>query len=69
ELERDGAFLTGYTGPATVNFEMLDAVDIRFNRLILYRGNVLHCALFDGARLESDPRTGRLTANSFVRPR
>ncbi|EGF91517.1 histidyl-tRNA synthetase, class IIA [Asticcacaulis biprosthecium C19] len=69
ELDRDGDLLTGYTGPQTPNFEITDSVEIRFNRLVLYRSNVLHCALFDGAKLEADVHTGRLTANSFFRPR
>ena len=69
ELERDGDRLTGYAGPQTLNFDMLDSVEIRFNRLVLYPSNILHCALFEGARLSNDPRTGRLTANSFFRPR
>ncbi|ESQ91567.1 hypothetical protein ABAC460_06160 [Asticcacaulis sp. AC460] len=69
ELDREGHLLTGYTGPDTPNFEMTDSVEIRFNRLILYRSNVLHCALFDGAKLDADVRMGRLTANSFFRPR
>ncbi|ESQ84845.1 hypothetical protein AEAC466_07240 [Asticcacaulis sp. AC466] len=57
--------LNGYTGADTPNYTLLEAVEPRFNRLILYRSNLLHCALFDGARLSDDPRTGRLTANSF----
>ncbi len=60
---------TRFAGPDTPNYELLDQADLRFNRLIIYRSNVLHCALFDGARLTDDPRTGRLTANSFFKPR
>ena len=67
--ELETADLTSFTGPDTPNYELLDQADLRFNRLIIYRSNVLHCALFDGARLTDDPRTGRLTANSFFKPR
>lgn len=65
EIERDGQLLTGFAGPDTPNYEMIDHVEMRFNRIVLYQSHVLHCALFDGAHLSDDPRTGRLTANSF----
>jgi len=68
ELETLGNRLTGYTGPDTLNYELLETVEPQFNRLVIYRSNVLHCALVDGARLTDDPRTGRLTANSFFTP-
>jgi hypothetical protein len=42
-------------------------VEARCNRLIVYPACVLHCALFEGARLDADPLTGRLTANSFLK--
>jgi len=61
--------LPTYAGPDTPNFTLFDAVEARFNRLVIYRSAVLHCALFDGATLTDDPRTGRLTANTFVLPR
>ncbi len=63
-----GDRLTGYTGPDTPNYALLETIEPRFNRLVIYRSHVLHCALFDGARLTGDPRTGRLTANSFFTP-
>jgi hypothetical protein len=69
ELDRDGAQLTGFAGPDTPNYEMIDHVELRFNRLVIYRSNVLHCALFDGTNLSDDPRVGRLTANSFFSPK
>jgi hypothetical protein len=67
ELAAQGAALTGFAGPDTPGFTLTEAVEARFNRLIIYPACVLHCALFDGARLSDDPRTGRLTANSFIR--
>jgi hypothetical protein len=69
EIARDGDRLTGFAGPDTPNYEMIDSVELRFNRLAIYRSNVLHCALFYGANLSDDPRTGRLTANSFFSPK
>jgi hypothetical protein len=55
--------------PNTPNYEMIDHVELRFNRLVIYRSNVLHCALFDGAKLSENPTVGRLTANSFFSPK
>jgi len=66
ELEALSDSLAGFAGPETPGYEMTAAVEACFNRLIVYPACVLHCALFDGARLSEDARTGRLTANSFV---
>jgi len=66
ELAGAGDRLNNFTGPDTPNYTMLDQVEAKFNRLIVYRSACLHCALFDGARLSDDPRSGRLTANTFV---
>jgi len=52
-----------------VNYEQIDEAEFVFNRLIIYRGNVLHAALHGKAALSHDPQGGRLTANGFVRPR
>lgn len=68
ELASHAEALNTFAGPQTPGFEMTGSADWRFNRLIIYPSCVLHCALFDGARLNADPRTGRLTANSFIRP-
>lgn len=65
-VAKHGDELTTWSGPQTPGFEMTGQADIRFNRLIIYRSNVLHCALFDGANMSADPRVGRLTANSFI---
>ena len=66
ELIEAGDRLDGFTGPSTPNYAMIDSVEARFNRLIVYRSASLHCGLFEGAHLSDDPRTGRLTANTFV---
>ena len=58
----------GFAGPDTRNYEMIDAVEPVFNRMVIYQSHVLHCALFEGATLGHDPRTGRLTANTFCVP-
>lgn len=55
-----------YTGPQTPYYEPVAQVEAVFNRLIMYRSNGFHSALLNGATLSSDPRTGRLTVNSFI---
>lgn len=48
-------------------FEMIDEVEARPDRLILYRGRQLHSGVIpDPAALSGDPRTGRLTINLFL---
>ena len=47
-------------------FTFLGMVPARFNRLVVYRGSLLHSACINPARsLGSDPRQGRLTVNTF----
>ena len=58
--------LTAFTGPKTPSFTLTERVDFKFNRAVIYPSCALHCALFDGARLDPDPRTGRLTLNTFI---
>ena len=50
-------------------YEQIAEAEPVFNRLIVYRGHVLHSALPGNAPLSRDPANGRLTANGFVRPR
>lgn len=51
------------------SYKRIAEVEPLFNRLIIYRGHVLHAALQGEAPLSRDPARGRLTANGFVRPR
>ncbi len=47
-------------------FELLGMLPARFNRLVAYRGSLLHSAIVNPALgLSSDPRQGRLTITSF----
>ncbi|ESQ75914.1 DUF6445 family protein [Asticcacaulis sp. AC402] len=68
ELETGGARLTRHVSEDTPCFELIDWVPAAFNRLVLYRSNVLHSALIDGVALSDDTATGRLTANLFMLP-
>jgi hypothetical protein len=48
-------------------FEMIDEVEARPDRLVLYRGRQLHSGVIpDPAKLSSDPQRGRLTINMFL---
>ncbi len=50
------------------HYELFEAIDYRPNRLIAYPGSLLHSGLIDPDRdINPDPRTGRLTANFFMR--
>ncbi|NRF70114.1 hypothetical protein HLB44_24205 [Aquincola sp. S2] len=47
-------------------FTFLGMMPARFNRLVVYPGSLLHSACINPARsLNSDPRKGRLTVNTF----
>jgi len=54
-----------YFDDSDEHFELLGVMPARFNRLILYRGSLLHSAIVNPKRLGGDPRTGRLTVNTF----
>lgn len=47
-------------------FERIAEVELKYNRLVVYRSNCLHAADIDSTHFLSDsPRDGRLTLNSF----
>lgn len=57
-----------YIAGDTELFEQVHLVEGRFNRMIAYRGNTLHCAaLGPGFAPLADPAQGRLTLNLFLR--
>ncbi len=49
-------------------FELIGQAEAKFNRLLVYPGNLLHSGLVVPGRLSTDPMIGRLTANLFVTP-
>lgn len=55
-----------FAGAETPGYELIEAVEPVFNRLILYRGHVLHAGLLGQGGGAADPATGRLTANGFI---
>lgn len=57
----------GYPARTSDAFEQIGGIDAAFDRIAVYRSRLLHSGLIpDPARLSSDPRTGRLTANIFL---
>lgn len=59
----EGAYLKG----SNDQYELYHRIEYRPNRLAVYPGCLLHSGLVNpGIDVNSDPRTGRLTANIFV---
>jgi hypothetical protein len=68
-VETAQAELAAAQGEEMANYDLIAEAESVFNRLIVYRGHVLHSALPGMTSLSRDPAKGRLTANGFVRPR
>ena len=55
-----------YFDDSTAQFSFLGMIPARFNRLVVYRGSLLHSACVNPQiSLSSDPLAGRLTVNTF----
>ena len=68
--KRESAALAGYTNASNAHFEQIAAVEAAPDRLVIYRGCLLHSGIIPSAMtFDSDPRTGRLTANFFLQAR
>ena len=68
--QRETTTASGYIHGSNAAFEQTGAVEAAPDRLIVYRGRLLHSGIIPpGATLETDPRKGRLTANLFVHGR
>jgi hypothetical protein len=69
DVARHGLPPAVYIGDGAPVFEEIATFEPVFNRLLLYRGNVLHCSRMRNAHaLNADPRLGRLTVNLFLQP-
>lgn len=67
ELAASGEPPQTYPG-ASPHFEETARFECVFNRLLVYRGNLLHSGLIpEGMPLSDDPAEGRLTLNTFFR--
>lgn len=70
DFNRHGEPETGYIAGDTAVFARTAEIRPAWNRALIYRSNLLHCAaIADGARLSADPRHGRLTIASFLTAR
>ena len=60
--------LTGYTNASNAHFEQIGRIDAVPDRLVIYRGALLHSGIIPpDMNFSADPRQGRLTANLFIR--
>lgn len=67
DTTRHGLPAAGYIGADSPLFARIGLVEGLFNRLVIYRGNQLHCAsLPPGFVPVADPLQGRLTLNLFL---
>ena len=67
ELQGPHAPAAAYINGDTPLFEQIDEQDGTFNRLLVYRGNSLHSGCIGAGFVpDPDPRTGRLSINSFI---
>jgi hypothetical protein len=55
-----------YFDKSSETFTFLGMIPAKFNRMVIYRGSLLHSACINPAiSLDPNPRTGRLTVNTF----
>lgn len=67
DIARHGLPDAGYIGADSPLFEQIALVEGRYNRMVIYRGNQLHCASLPPAFMPADdPLKGRLTLNLFL---
>jgi hypothetical protein len=67
DIEINGP-LPGYINASNRLFEQTAAFEAKFNRLLIYRSQVLHAGMINAnTKLDPNPRVGRLTTNTFVR--
>ncbi len=56
-----------YISADTPMYEQIASFEGQFNRALIYRGHVLHCAQLPvGVSYSASPRVGRLTVNTFL---
>jgi hypothetical protein len=59
---------SGYIIASNAHYEQIACIEGVCDRLVIYPGNLLHSGLIGRAEpLSTDPRTGRLTTNIFIR--
>lgn len=67
QMKANGLPAAKYIDSSTDHYELIEEIEYRPNRLVIYPGNLLHSGLVQPDRdIGWDPRTGRLTANLFI---
>ena len=70
DLQQYGLPVPSYIAGDTAIYERIGSVAGLFNRAVLYRGNLLHCAdISADTQLVTHVRSGRFTVNTFLRSR
>jgi hypothetical protein len=70
DFARHGEPAPAYIGECSPIFERIHLCEHRFNRALVYRGKLLHCAALDTVQsLPASMEEGRLTVATFVAPR
>lgn len=67
EISENGEPAQDYLGNSTAQFQMTAGFSCAFNRILIYRGTMLHSGNIPlGHCLSASPREGRLTVNTFI---
>jgi hypothetical protein len=67
DIDQNGPPQKEYIVDSNERFTKIGSVDVNYNRLVIYPSFLLHSACIDSTiSVDSNPRTGRLTANAFV---
>jgi hypothetical protein len=67
EIVRHGMPRPGFVNGSTALFEQIAAYDAVYNRALVYRGTSLHSGSIPADFIpDTNPRTGRLTVNTFL---
>lgn len=66
-IDENGEAQAGYCTQSDHHFDLYEQIEYRPNRLVIYPGNLLHSSIVRPAQdIDSNPKTGRLTANIFI---
>lgn len=67
DAARHGMPPARYYAASTASFEQIGAADLRYNRLVLYPANCLHCGDIGASWSQHTPAEARLTITSLIR--
>ncbi|MEZ5920045.1 MAG: DUF6445 family protein [Parvularculaceae bacterium] len=69
EIHESGLPPPRYIGDGAPLFARTKVFDAAFNRMLIYRGSILHCSATESMpTFSADPEVGRLTINAFLNP-